>query len=70
MSLLTLPSKPITAEGLVSLAKRYLPKPAAAWATSTRFIRLEPAPSSPLRPAVPNSSLEPNLDSSSAKSSF
>ena len=43
-------------------------RPAAARITVTRFIRLGPAPSSPLSPAVPNSSLLPKRSRSSASS--
>ena len=45
---------------------RYAASPAAARVTTTRFIRLEPAPSSPRSPAVPNSSVPSNRSASSA----
>src|SRR5438094_8183407 len=36
-------------------SRRYAARPAAARSTTTRFIRLGPAPSAPRSPAVPNS---------------
>src|SRR3954453_4882758 len=46
-----------------------VPRPAAARITVTRFMRFGPAPSSPRRPAVPNSSLAPNRSASASGSS-
>ena len=47
-------------------ARRYAASPAAARMTTARFIRFEPAPRVPRRPAVPNSSLPENRSSRSA----
>ena len=47
---------------------RYAARPAAARITTTRFIRLGPAPSSPRRPAVPNSRVPSKRSARSAGS--
>ena len=49
-------SRPSGRRSSAALSRRYAAKPAAACATSTRFMRLLPAPSSPRRPAVPKAS--------------
>ena len=53
---------------LAPVARRYAARPAAARVTTTRFIRLGPAPSAPRSPAVPNWRVPSNRSISSAVS--
>ena len=50
------------------VSRRYAARPAAARMTTTRFIRLGPAPSAPRRPAVPNSRVPAKRSARSAAS--
>ena len=61
-------SKPTTTGPVAPCSCRYAASPAAARITTTRFIRLGPAPTAPRSPAVPNSRLPANRSARSAES--
>ena len=50
------------------MSRRYAARPAAARSTTTRFIRLGPAPRAPRSPAVPNSSVPAKRSARSSSS--